>query len=276
MFTVRFGSKSKQNISGKILYRILNLSEKLTVLFSNFIVTTNITFKERLIKKYHISEDKCVVVYNGPKDNFEPIKNLEIIEKYKAKKIILYIGLMTVTDNIEIIIEVAKLVIDEGKRSDCHFILLGDGDVRKDMESLSEQYGIKNNIEFTGMVDYQKVMEYLYIADVCIAPDLPNGLNENLTLIKVLEYMKAKKPFVAFNLYETKRMAKDSGYYAENTNDFKNKILYLIDNPEEANRMGRIGNNIVVNNYLWTHSEKRILQLYQNLQKDHFERDKSQ
>ncbi len=34
------------------------------------------------------------------------------------------------------------------------------------------------------MVDYQKVMEYLYIADVCIAPDLPNGLNEYLTLIK--------------------------------------------------------------------------------------------
>ena len=46
-----------------------------------------------------------------------------------------------------------------------------------------------------------------------------------LLLIKVMEYMKAKKPFVAFNLKETKYLAKDAGLYADNLDDFVEKIL---------------------------------------------------
>ncbi len=257
MFQIRF----KNNL----VHKILNLNEKLTVLFSNYIITVNQTFKERLIIKYNIPPEKCVVVYNGPYENFEPVKSDELINKYKDKKIILYVGLMTITDNIEIIIEAAKMILREEERTDCHFILIGEGDVRASMEQLSSQYRIINNITFTGMLKYQDVMKYLYIANVCIAPDQLNGLNENLTLIKVLEYMKAKKSFVAFNLDETKRMAQDSGLYADDLEDYKNKILYLIDNPEEANKMGQKGNEIITNNYLWGHSEKRILKLYEKL-----------
>ena len=132
---------------------------------------------------------------------------------------------MTVTDNIEVILEIAKEIIVHEKRNDFVFVLLGDGDVRSKMEKLAIDYNICNNIEFQGMVDYQRVMEYLFIADVCIAPDLPNGLNEHLTLIKILEYMKAKKPFVAFDFYETKT---NGGRFwivcFSNIIDYKNKI----------------------------------------------------
>ena len=221
--------------------------------------------KEILIKKYNVRSEKCTVAYNGPYENFQSVKSNELIKKYENKKIILYVGLMTITDNIEIIIEAARKIIVEEKRNECQFILLGDGDVRTKMEKMSYNYGISENVNFIGMVDYNKVMEYLYIADVCIAPDLPNGLNENLTLIKVLEYMKAKKPFVAFDLFETKRMAKNSGMYASDIEDYINKILKLIDNPLDAQRMGEKGYEIIMSEYLWNYSEKNILQLYEKL-----------
>ena len=172
---------------------------------------------------------------------------------------------MTITDNIEIVIEVAKKIIKEEKRDDCLFVLLGDGDVRRNMEELSKQYAISENVLFVGMVDYENVMQYLYVADVCIAPDLPNGLNEYLTLIKILEYMKSKKAFVAFDLAETKYMAEDSGLYANDIIDYKNKILHLIDHPNEAKKLGEKGYSIIMNKYLWNQSEKNILQLYTKL-----------
>ncbi len=259
MFKVRFGDN--------FLFKILNFNERLTVYLSDSIITANISFQQRLIKKYNIRPEKCVVAYNGPSENFEPIKSEELNDKYKNKKIILYVGLMTVTDNIEIIIEVAKSIVLDEKREDCHFILLGDGDVRHKMEKLAEGFGILKNMTFTGIVDHKTVMQYLFLADVCIAPDLPNGLNEYLTLIKILEYMKAKKAFVSFDLFETKNMAKDSGLYAEDLIDYKNKILFIIDNPDEAAKLGHKGNQIVMNEYLWKYSEKNILHLYKNLLK---------
>ncbi len=112
---------------------------------------------------------------------------------------------MTINDNIEIIIEAAKRIIIDHKKSECIFILLGDGDVKEKLEIEANKLGVKKNVEFKGLVDYKTVKEYLYIADICIAPDMPNGLNEHLTLIKILEYMKAKKAFVSFDLPETRR-----------------------------------------------------------------------
>ncbi len=134
MFKIRFGDKPA--------YKILNFNEKLTVLLADSIITANNSFKERLIKKYNIEPEKCVVAYNGPNENFEPVKTDDLIKKYEGKKIILYVGLMTVTDNIEILIEVAKKIIIDEKRNDCKFILLGDGDVRSKMEKLANDYGI--------------------------------------------------------------------------------------------------------------------------------------
>ena len=172
---------------------------------------------------------------------------------------------MTVNDNIEIIIEAANKIINEQKREDCIFVLLGDGDVRKKMEELAQDYGINNFIKFTGIVDYKKVQEYLYIANVCIAPDQPNGLNEYLTLIKILEYMKAKKAFVSFDLKETKEIAGGAGLYAKNIDDYVNKILFLIDNREAASELGEEGKKIIEEEFLWEHSEKKLISLYNDL-----------
>ncbi len=265
MFKIRFGVHPSESTTINFIYNILKLNEKLTIKFSDAVITANRSFKAKLIKIYNIKDEKCVVVYNGPNENFIPKKNEELIDKYRNKKIILYVGLMTVTDNIEVVIEAAKKIIIDANRKDCVFILLGDGDVKLEMQSLSKKLNVSNNVEFVGMVDYEKVMEYLYVANVCIAPDLPNGLNEYLTLIKVLEYMKAKKPFVAFDLQETKNMAMDSGFYATDIEDYKNKILFLLDNKVEADRMGRIGYEIIMTKYLWDFSEKKLLGLYHKL-----------
>jgi glycosyltransferase involved in cell wall biosynthesis len=133
------------------------------------------------------------------------------------------------------------------------------------MEELARSHNITDNIEFTGIVNHEMVRKYLNVAEVCIAPDLPNGLNEYLTLVKVLEYMKTSKAFVAFKLKETMDFADGAGLYADDESDFADKIVYLLENPEVAAKMGKLGNKIINDNYLWSHSEEKLLNLYKSL-----------
>jgi glycosyltransferase involved in cell wall biosynthesis len=257
MFKIKFGEN--------FLYKLLLLNERFTAKIADSIIVVNNSFKNRLIKLWEINNKECIIIPNGPSKDFTPVENRSLTEKYAGKKIILYVGLMTINDNIEIIIEAANKIVNNFDRKDCFFVLVGDGDVRERMEELTSIYSLNKFIEFAGIVDYEKVKEYLFSANVCIAPDQPNGLNEYLTLIKVLEYMKAKKPFVSFDLMETKNIAGNSGLYAQNLDDYIEKILYLLDNPQSAAVLGEIGGKIIENEFLWEHSEKKLLSLYTNL-----------
>jgi len=143
--------------------------------------------------------------------------------------------------------------------------LVGDGYARASLEKLSGEKNLKDYVEFLGLVDYESVKEFLYIADVCVAPDTPNGLNEYLTLVKVLEYLKAGKTFVSFDLHETRIIAGDTALYAKDFDDYVNKIIYLLDNPAIAKEMGEKGRERINREFLWKHSEERLISLYKKL-----------
>jgi glycosyltransferase involved in cell wall biosynthesis len=252
----------KMKFKNKFILKLLYLNEKLMVRSSNAIIVVNESFKNRLNEKWNIQNKKCSIIYNGPLDEFKAKENSELINEYKNKKVVLYVGLMAITDNIDFIIELAESIVINFNKKDIKFVLLGDGDIRNEMERIAKKRNLSEFIEFKGNVSQNSVMEYLYVADICIAPDMPNNLNEFLTLVKVFEYMKAEKAFVSFDLDETKRIAKDAGIYAENKEDFVNKVIYLLDNPEYSRELGKKGNKIIEDQYLWKYFDNELINTY--------------
>lgn len=248
-----------------LIQKFIDFSEKITIKFSSGIIVANETFKNRLISKAWLKDKPCAIVYNGPNNNFKAQYNKDLHSKYIGYKVALFVGLMTINDNVEVLVEVADMIINKFNRRDIKFVLVGDGEVREKLQEFSAKLNVKEYVDFTGLVNTSEVMEYIELADVCLAPDQRNGLNEYLTLIKILEYMKLSKPFVAFQLDETMIMAKDSGLYAKDINDFADKLLYLIDNPEVGNGYGSRGYQRVMRNFLWTHSESMLINFYKDL-----------
>jgi glycosyltransferase involved in cell wall biosynthesis len=183
----------------------------------------------------------------------------------EGRRVVLYVGLMTKNDSVEVVIEAGLRIVREKQRKDCYIVLLGDGDVRKTLQEQVEKEGMQHAFLFRGIVSHEEVMEYLDVAHVCVAPDLPNGLNEYLTLVKVLEYMKAGKPFVSFDLPETRMIAGEAGMYASNVRDFADKIVELLDDPAEAQRLGALGKARVEREYLWSHSERELCRAYDGI-----------
>ncbi len=257
MYNIRFGRG--------MTFRLLQFFEYMSVKTANAVFVTNESFILRSQSLWRLSPNKYTVLFNGPLRSFSIRHNQHLAAQYNAFSVILYIGLMSKNDNIENVIEAAKRIIASRGTDIFRFILLGSGDVEEKMKIKAKEYGILESVEFKGYVDQQSVMEYLDIAEICIAPDLPNGMNEKLTHVKVLEYMKAGKPFVGFKLDETMKIAGESGLFAETIDDFTEKILFLHDNPLESERLGNVGRNKVEKEYLWEYSEKLMLETYQKL-----------
>ncbi len=257
MFRIKFNNP--------LIRRFVDFSERMTVKFSSGIIVANETFRNRLLGKAWLKDKPCAIVYNGPKSNFKAQFNQALHTKYTGYKVALFVGLMTVNDNVEVIIEAADIIINKFNRREIKFVLVGEGEVKDKLQEFSSKLNVKEYIDFTGLVNASEVMEYIELADVCLAPDQRNGLNEYLTLIKILEYMKLSKPFVAFQLDETMVMAKDSGLYAKDVNDFAHKILYVIDNPEVGYSYGYRGHQRVMRNFLWKHSESMLINFYKTL-----------
>jgi glycosyltransferase involved in cell wall biosynthesis len=248
-----------------VIYKFLSWNEKMTVRCADGIITTNTSIRDRLDSLYGLRGKPCEVVYNGPSADFIAKENPELRRKYAGKRVLLYIGEMAGVDCVEVILNAAEAVAREHNRKDCVFILLGDGPDLPRLKALAEQKNLGDFVEFTGRVDHEAVMNYLASAEVCLVPDEPNGLNEFLTLIKCLEYMKASRPFVAFDLKETRFIAADSALFSRDISEYVQHILHLLDNREQAIAMGLAGLARVERGFLWSHQVPQLLNLYKQV-----------
>jgi glycosyltransferase involved in cell wall biosynthesis len=84
-------------------------------------------------------------------------------------------------------------------------------------------------------------------------------------MIKIMEYMALSKPIVQFDLKEGRFSAQDAALYATHENgvaDFAEKILWLLDHPEERQRMGEFGRRRVREELAWEFSIANLLAAY--------------
>lgn len=247
------------------IYSVLMWCEKLTVRCASGIITTNESIRERLVERYGIEKKPCAVVYNGPSESFSPTVNAELVERYDGRKVLLFIGEMAVVDSVDIIIDVAEAIVLERGRRECLFVLVGDGPERDRLMQLAIDRGLSDYIEFAGRVSHERVMEYLHVADLGLVPDRPNGISEYMTLIKTLEYLKAKKPFVAFDLKETRNIAADSALYAKDLNEYVEHLDWLLDHREALVEMGARGEQRMVEEFLWKGQADKMIALYREV-----------
>ena len=128
-------------------------------------------------------------------------------------------------------------------------------------------FNMQNVIRFTGRIPDNQVLKILSTADVCLAPDPENGLNEFHTMNKIMDYMKLGKPIVSFDLHESKYSAGDSAVYIKNNNftKFGDAIMELCRDNKKREIMGKIGFERVCEELTWHHSEKILVELYNNL-----------
>ena len=100
--------------------------------------------------------------------------------------------------------------------------------------------------------------------DLGVSSDPINPYNDHCTMNKVLEYMTFAKPQVMFDLKEGRFSAGDAARYVpENSAQALGQaIADLLDDPEERERMGRLGHERFHSLLNWEKSVEQLKAAY--------------
>jgi glycosyltransferase involved in cell wall biosynthesis len=175
-----------------------------------------------------------------------------------------YLGVMGPQDGVDYALRALAALRDELGRTDWHAVFVGAGDTFDAMVELSHRLGLSDQVEFTGRIPDADLVRYLSTADVCLAPDPLNPLNDVSTMNKIMEYMAMSRPIVSFDLREARVSAGEAALYAaaNDVSEFAKLISRLLDDPQERKRMGRIGRARIGGELSWRRSSEALLAAY--------------
>lgn len=164
-----FHIETYNSLSKKIYLLTEKILSKLTDLF------INVSESERQVCiAYKIyDEKKSIVIYNGIKDEFNPIDKTSLRQKLhlpEGKFIVINISRFDKTKNVKAFIEIASLL---NTNDEIFFILAGDGEEKKEILEMIEQRNLRN-IFLPGLIN--NPIEYLQSADVYLSTSLSEGL----------------------------------------------------------------------------------------------------
>ena len=247
-----------------LFYRVQVWLEKLTFLCSDVVMSTNNSYKQVAITRGRRKPSDVFVVRNGPDlETFKAVTPNPAL-KYGRPYLIGYVGVMSSQEGLDILLNVAQYIKELG-REDVHFTCVGGGPGLAGLRIMLAEKHLEDMVDFTGRVSDAKLLEVLSTADVCVNPDKPCEMNDISTMIKIMEYMALAKPIVQFDLREGKFSAGEASLYCRHDNqvaDFAEKILWLLDRPEERQRMGEYGKNRVEKELAWEYSVGNLLAAY--------------
>lgn len=254
---------SKYPKNSWLLYQASLFMEKMSFSVADAAICTNATYARLAMERHNVSMDKLWIVRNGPViEDFDRVKHDNRL-KLDREYLVVYAGEIAEQDGVDILIRMVEEVVYSHNRKDIRFVVLGDGAAMDSVRKLADELKVSSWVEFRGWVQMDELIKYVRSADVCVAPEPSNPLNDKSTFVKVVEYIAAGKPVAAFALPETIVSAGDAAIYAK-PNDFVElsaKLVELLDNEEQ--RLHMQNEAILRRQFLsWEASERVFLDLY--------------
>lgn len=194
-------------------------------------------------------------------ENFdEKIKELGLAEKRK-KNTILFLGRLAANKGVHYLVEAMPKILSEVP--DAKLIICGEGEEKAHLLALIRKFGIKNSVEFYGVVTFDKLVEFYATSTVFVLPSI-NRL-EAFGIVQ-LEAMACRTPVVASNIPGVCSVMEEgkSGLLAEprNPDSLAEQILKILKDPEMARRMGERGRQLIEEKYNWPVIVDQVLKVY--------------
>jgi len=244
--------------------KIYCLLDSLWIRFFDRIVAVSNEVKKDMLR-YKIPEEKIRVIDNGiALERFEKsvdARNIKNQLGFEEKiRIIGTIGNLGTEKGHIYLLEAAKQILDVVK--DLKFLIIGDGQLRKQLEEKSEELGIKKHIIFMGQ--RKDIPELLMAMDIFVLPSIREGLP-----IALLEAMAAKRPVIATRVGAIPKVIenKDIGVLVEakDTIGLRDAIINLLNDPVRMSLLARGGFDRVCMNFSSDEMCKHYLKLYKEI-----------
>ena len=238
--------------------------------WNNLINEKLINFADEITVSNNFLKEKFggnIIWHGRDTDNFNPQKyNRKLLmEKYKindSKKVVMFLGTPREHKGVEILISAVSMI----KNKDIVLFIVGIGDNdnygKKLTKTAKEMLGDK--YKGFGIQPFEKIPEYLNLADIFIIPQKKNFATVGQIPAKVFDAMAMAKPIIATNVSDLPEILDGCGWIVEPENPEKlaEAIQNVLKNPKEAEEIGQKARQKCIEKYSWDAMEEILLNIF--------------
>lgn len=248
------------------LHRALLWLERRQFATADRVIATNESYRRVAIERGGVDPERVAVVRSGPMiERFQPVPEDPDLRRGR-RHLVVYLGVMGPQDGVDYALRAVRHLVDSGFE-DAAFTFIGSGDEFDELVGLARRLDLDDWVRFTGRIPDDELMVHLSTADLGLAPDPKNPLNDVSTMNKIVEYMAVGLPVVSFDLVESRRSAADAAVYVPDDDErgMARAISELLEDPVRRRRMAEVGRRRVLEELAWDHSREVLVELYDGL-----------
>jgi glycosyltransferase involved in cell wall biosynthesis len=246
--------------------RAFIIIERVLGRFTDRLVTVSPRLKEDIVSFGIAKPDKIVVIPLG--FDLNPFRSAygdafrEELGIPAGAKLVGIVGRLTAVKNHSLFIRVAGHIA--AARPDVFFVIVGDGELRADLERLAEEAGLSQRTFFTG---WRNDMPAVYASlDVVALSSLSEG-----TPVTLIEAMASGKPVIATSVGGIPDLVSsgENGFLVDPDDElaFARRIITLLDDTGMAQKMGEEGRRRALQSYSMERLIGDVSGLYMSLLK---------
>jgi glycosyltransferase involved in cell wall biosynthesis len=232
-------------------YRALLLLERWSLRAADRVLVVNESLRRMARQRGGVDDARIVLVGNGPAVSRVARHPARPELRQGRPRLCCWVGLIGPQDRVDLALRAIDHLVHVRKRTDCAFAFVGAGEALPAARQLVLELGIGDWVSFPGWAQEELVFDYLSTADLGLEPNM----EEYVSPVKVMEYLAAGLPVVAFAAEENVRLAGEAARYAPkgNITAMARLIDELLDDDASREQMGRIGQNRVKEFIAWDH-----------------------
>ncbi|MBC7490157.1 MAG: glycosyltransferase family 4 protein, partial [Glaciimonas sp.] len=187
-------------------------------------------------------------------DRFTPgAKDKDLIERrgLSGKQVVLTLGRLVPRKGADMAIKAMAEVLKV--KPDVHYLIVGDGELRKDLEHIIAEERLQDRITLVGTVSDDDLVRYFRLCDLFLMPNrtMPDGDTEGFGLV-FREANACAKPVIGGRAGGVVEAVIDgeSGFLVDGTNssEIATAVLALLSDSALAAEMGQAGLKLALGN----------------------------
>ena len=275
LYTCHLGHWELVTESLRIFERIHLLLDPYLMRRVKRVIALNESAKSSFISIAKVKAESIAVVPNGvDTDFFHPnIETAEAVKRYglEGKSRVLFVGRLAKIKGVEHLLRAAEIVINEFGYRDTSFVLVGPATFVATEEPISmeevlsflRQHQLEKHVILTGSLPLEEVRALYAACDIFVLPSLAEG-----DPLVTLEAMASGKPIIGTKVGGIPNQIRDgwNGFLIEpgEEQQLVERIVYLLDNPEERERMALNSRRYAEEEFDWKRVAEKLSASYQS------------
>jgi len=180
----------------------------------------------------------------------------------EEERVVLYVGRLSWGKGVHLLVEAMPRVLEEVQ--DTRLLVAGEGILMSLLKERVAGLGMEDSVSFLGQVSHKTVQSLYQLADLVVSPSL---WPEPLSRVH-LEAMSASRPIVASRVGGNPETVDDgeTGLLVPpgEVDRLADSILYLLQNPETAEKMGMRGREKAYRSFNVSTIARKTISLYES------------